>query len=405
MDAPFFSSLREQPADGLLALMLALHADNRPGKIDLGIGVYRDESGNTPVMAAVKEAERRLVEHQPTKTYVGVDGDLEYVRLLAPVALGAGADDPRLAGMQTPGGTGALRLAAELVATARGSDAAVWIGQPSWANHAPIFRAAGVAVRPHPLLAADRQRVDLDAMLAGLEEARAGDALLLHGCCHNPAGVDFTPAQWEAVADLVARRRLLPIVDLAYQGLGRGLEEDAFGLRLVDRSAEAIVLAYSCDKNFGLYRERTGALWVRVPDMAQLAAVRSAMRNPARAAWSMPPDHGAAVVRTILATPPLAASWRAELETMRRRIAGLRQKLAFALPPLAPLSEQTGMFSLLPLPRAAIMALRADHGIYIADDGRANLAGLNDAMIAPLVEVLRPYLDGGVPLSRAPTPR
>jgi aromatic-amino-acid transaminase len=394
MTDQLFAQLKDQPADGLLALMLAYRADPRTNKLDLGVGVYRENDGTTPVFAAVKAAERQLLAEQTTKVYLGVDGDLGFVERLAPVVLGdVLARDPRLAGMQTPGGTGALRLAAEFMA-ATGPDVTVWIGDPTWANHVPIFRAAGVRIARHPLFDPVAQRLELDAMLTTLDGARAGDAVLLHGCCHNPAGVDFTPDQWRRIAEVIERRRLVPIIDLAYHGLGRGLEEDAYGTRLLVERAEAAIVCYSCDKNFGLYRERTGALWVRSPHVDALGRVRSAMRAPARASWSMPPDHGAAVVRIILDTPELTDSWREELEAMRRRILSLRETLADAHPALAGLREQTGMFSMLPLSREAVQALRRDDGIYLADDGRANLAGITLSMIPMLVAALAPHLAG-----------
>lgn len=389
---PLLSNLREQAPDGLMALMLAYRADPRPDKMDLGIGVYRDDSGATPVMDVVKAAERLLVEAQTTKVYLGVDGDTEFVRRLAPLVFGEDrVRDPRLYGMQTPGGTGALRLAGELVA-ATGPTPTIWIGDPTWANHVPIFRASGVEVRRHSFYDPQHVRLDFAAMLSALEEARAGDAVLLHGCCHNPAGVDFTIDQWDALAELIARRRLLPIVDFAYHGLGRGLDADAAGLRMLADRAEAVVVAYSCDKNFGLYRERTGALWVRAPDETLVPRVRAGMRNPARANWSMPPDHGAAVVRTILESAELTARWRDELEAMRLRILDLRVALAGAHPALGALTEQTGMFAMLPIPHDAVMALRRDHAIYIADDGRMNIAGLQHDNIATLLAALEPYL-------------
>lgn len=393
-DAPLFTGLTDQAADGLLALMLAYRADARPDKLDLGIGVYRDDSGATPVMAAVKAAERLLIEAQPTKVYLGVDGDVDYVRRLAAIPFGADrAADERLIGMQTPGGTGALRLAAELIA-ANTAPRRVWIGAPTWANHIPIFRAAGVEIAAHPLFDPLTQSLDLDGMVAALETAGAGDALLLHGCCHNPAGIDFTPDQWERIADVAARRRLIPIVDLAYQGLGRGLEADAHGTRLLFDRCETLLLAYSCDKNFGLYRERTGALWAKAPDAASASRLHIAMRNPARSAWSMPPDHGAAVVRIILERDDLTREWRAELEQMRLRVLGLRESLAALHPALAGLRAQTGMFAMLPISHDAVMALRRDHGIYIADDGRLNVAGLTEASIPRLGAALAPWLGG-----------
>lgn len=390
---PIFTRLGARPADGLLALMLAYRADQRPDKLDLGIGVYRDERGTTPVMEAVKAAERVLVDTQATKVYLGVDGDPGFVSALAAIPFGADrAADPRLVGMQTPGGTGALRLAAELVGHATAGKR-VWIGTPTWANHIPIFCAAGVEIVEHPFFDPMTHRLDLEAMLESLGTATPGDAVLLHGCCHNPAAVDFTPAQWERIAELVARRRLLPIVDLAYQGLGRGLEADALGTRLLFDRAEALIVAYSCDKNFGLYRERTGALWVRSPDESSVPGIQTAMRNPARSAWSMPPDHGAAIVRTILASGELTQLWRTELDMMRQRILELRQELAGAHPRLAQITQQTGMFAMLPITHAAVLALRRDHGIYVADDGRMNVAGLTLDAIPRLVRALEPWLD------------
>lgn len=387
-----FARLGDQPADGLLALMLAFRADPRTDKIDLGVGVYRDETGNTPVMAAVKVAERILLDQQTTKVYLGVDGDAGFVARLAEIPFGVErAKDPRLTGMQTPGGTGALRLAAEFIAAAN-PEGTLWIGDPTWANHVPIFRAAGVRIAMHPFYDPARQSLDFAGMIDALEGAAAGDAVLLHGCCHNPAGVDFTADQWAQIADVVVRRRLLPIVDLAYQGMGRGLEEDAAGVRLMFDRAEALIVAYSCDKNFGLYRERTGALWIRTPDTDSLPRVRTAMRNPARASWSMPPDHGAAVVRIILESPELTTQWRDELEAMRLRVLDLRLALANSHPALAGLADQTGMFSMLPIDRDAVLSLRAD-GIYITDDGRVNIAGLRMENIAGLAEKLRPFLD------------
>lgn len=388
-----FLDLPTQAADGLLGLMLAFRADERPGKLDLGLGVYRDDRGITPVMAAVKAAERLLVDRQETKVYLGVDGDTEFLEQLAAVPFGqARAADPRLLGMQTPGGTGALRLAAELVGACTGSSR-VLIGTPTWANHAPIFRAGGVTVVNHAFYDPATMRLDMAAMLAALDGAAPGDSVLLHGCCHNPAGIDFTIDQWDAIAQVVVKRRLIPIVDLAYQGLGRGLDADAEGTQMLFDRAETMIVAYSCDKNFGLYRERTGALWMRAPDIAIAPALHMAMRNPARASWSMPPDHGAAVVRTILEDPELTFLWREELEAMRRRIAGLRDQLAAAHPALAGLTAQTGMFAMLPIGAEAVAAVRRDHAIYIVDDGRVNIAGLTAEAIPRLVGALAPWLD------------
>lgn len=389
---PLYIGLTDHPADGLLALMQAYRADTRADKLDLGIGVYRDETGATPVMAAVKAAEKGLVESQASKIYLGVDGDTEYVRRLAALPFGADrAADPRLAGLQTPGGSGALRLAAELLG-AHTVARRLWAGTPTWANHEPIFRAAGVEVARHPFYNPACPRPDLEGMLAALDGAKEGEAVLLHGSCHNPTGVDFTPDEWDRIAEVVARRRLIPLVDLAYQGLGRGLEADAYGARLLFDRCETLILAYSCDKNFGLYRERTGALWVKAPDIESVTRLHVAMRNPARTSWSMPPDHGAAVVRTILESDDLARQWREELETMRVRLAELRATLAASHPALDALRFQTGLFAMLPISRDAVMALRRDEAIYIADDGRINVAGLTARSIARLAAALAPFI-------------
>lgn len=389
---PFFTGLTDQPADGLLALMQAYRADGRTEKLDLGIGVFRDTEGNTPVMAAVKAAEAKLAQTQSSKIYLGVDGDTEFVRRLAVLPFGPErAQDPRLVGLQTPGGTGALRLAAELLAQHTAAKR-IWTGAPTWANHAPIFRAAGVEVLAHPFFDPASGRHDLAAMLAGLEQARPGDALLLHGCAHNPTGVDLLPEEWEAIGTLVDRRQLIPVVDLAYQGLGRGLEADAFGTRHLFDRCETMILAYSCDKNFGLYRERTGALWAKAPDAATAPRLHVAMRNPARTSWSMPPDHGAAVVRVILESEELTDQWRCELDAMLERIRSLRSTLADAHPALDVFRSQTGLFAMLPLTRDEVMTLRRDHAIYVADDGRINVAGLSPVSICRLADAIEPFL-------------
>lgn len=390
--AALFGTLERQPPDALLAVIGLHRADHREHKIDLGVGVYRAATGDTPVMRAVKAAEARLLADQPSKSYLGAEGDQCFTDLLAPVALGAQiAADPRVTGIQTPGGTGALRLAAELLArTDRAPD--VWVGAPTWPNHAPIFREAGLTVRTHAYFDAARSVVDFDAFVAGLGDAAAGDVVLLHGCCHNPTGTAFSPDQWQALATLVAARGLVPLVDLAYQGLGRGLDEDAAGTRAMLAAVPEAIVAYSCDKNFALYRERVGALWVQAATPATALPVRETMLVLARSLWSMPPDHGAAAVRIILEDAALAADWRAELTGMCARINALRAALGAAHPALAPIARQQGLFALLPIDRTTVAALRADHAIYMPDSGRINIAGLHDATVAPFVAALAPYL-------------
>ncbi|HEV2557698.1 MAG TPA: amino acid aminotransferase [Microvirga sp.] len=368
-----FQHLQVQPPDALLALIKQFHDDPRETKLDLGVGVYRDTDGRTPVFRAVKEAERVLLSTQESKSYLGPEGDLRFVELLQPIVFGAGPYD-RIAGIQTPGGTGALRLAAELAAV--GGARRVWVGQPTWPNHAPILKAAGLEVKPYDYADLTDQSLLFEAMLAALRGAEAGDVVLLHGCCHNPTGIDLDLAQWDAVADVIAARGLFPLVDFAYQGLGRGLEEDAAGLRRLLAKVEQALVAYSCDKNFGLYRERTGAVYAvgRRRDEAELA--RGNLANLARVNWSMPPDHGAAAVRIVLDTPDLAQDWRRELTGMCERVNAVREALAAAEPQLAFLTRQRGLFSNLPVSKDVVARLRADHAIYMAGSGRVNLAGL-----------------------------
>jgi len=387
---PLFAALTPEAPDTLLALIGLHAADPRPTKIDVGVGVYRDAAGATPVFAAVKEAEQWLAETQASKSYLGPEGDARYTELLAELALGSGtARSPGLVGLQTPGGTGALRLGAELLARAA-PGRSIWVGTPTWANHAPLLGGAGLRVRCHRFFDAARLDLDFPAMMADLEKAAPGDIVLLHGCCHNPTGVSFSRAEWQAIADFCAARGVVPFVDLAYHGLGEALGADVAGVRaLVERVPEAII-AYSCDKNFGLYRERVGAIWVKARP-GEVEAVRSNLYALARINWSMPPDHGAAVVRTILDSPELRAEWLAELAGMTARIRSLRARLAAGHPRLAPLARQQGMFALLPLDPGAVAALRQEHGIYMAGNGRINIAGLGEATVDRFVAACAPH--------------
>lgn len=391
--AGLFSSLAMQPADPLLQLIGAYRDDPRPAKIDLGVGVYRTEAGETPVFAAVKQAEAALIAEQHTKAYLGPAGDEEYFARLAPIALGAGFDRGRLAGYQTPGGTGALRQAAELIALAR-PQARVLIGTPTWANHLPIFAAAGVETLSYDYFDVASQTINFAAMIAAFEAARPGDVLLLHGCCHNPLGADPSADQWAEIARVVAARGLVPLIDLAYQGLGDGLEEDAAGARTVLAAAGEALVAYSCDKNFGLYRDRVGALFAIARDGPSAAIVHSNLLQLARANWSMPPDHGAAVVRLILASPQLTEAWRAELDEVRARIRAMRAAAAPLHPALAALPGQKGMFSTLPLSRDQVARMRAEHGVYMVASGRINIAGLTPANLPAFAAALAEVAGG-----------
>ena len=382
------STLEQQPADALLALIKLHHDDPRGDKIDLGVGVYRTGQGGTPVFGAIKAAEGRLLESQQSKSYLGPEGDMGFVRALMPYVFGAA--DPgmggRIDGMQAPGGTGAVRLA---VALAKRSGAGrIWMGLPSWPNHAQIFADLGVELKSFTH-ATKAGLADMDALKVAISLAQPGDAIMLHGCCHNPTGIDYSNAQWDEIADLVAAAQLLPILDLAYQGLGLGMEEDAYGVRRVLAQVPEALIAYSCDKNFGMYRDRVGALYVMAQDAETMRRVLSNGQALARAAWSMPPDHGAAAVRIILADEALTAQWLDELDTMRTRIRQVRARLAEAgragRIDLTPLAAQNGLFSVLPLSSEQILSLRADCGIYMAGSGRINVAGLTVGNIGKFI--------------------
>ncbi len=373
-----FDSLEAQPADALLAIIGLVNADPRPEKMDLGVGVYKDAAGNTPILRAVKAAEKILLETQETKAYLGSEGDVRFVAFIKEMAFGPErARDDRIVGLQTPGGCGALRLGAELI-KATGSDARIFVGQPTWPNHTPLIGSAGVPFVDYPYYDKARKAVLFDRMLAALEGARAGDIVLVHGCCHNPTGADLSLDEWKALADIVSRRGLVPLVDLAYQGLGNGLEADAAGMRLVVDAADQALVAHSNDKNFGLYRERTGSLFVKGSNAEQAKVILGNLAVMARTSWSMPPDHGAAIVRTVLDTPELAADWHAELDEMLARIRHLRARIAAFDPRLAYINEQNGMFSMLPLSPEQVAKLRETDAIYMAGSGRFNVAGLSD---------------------------
>jgi aromatic-amino-acid transaminase len=386
--------LEAQAPDALLALIKMYAQDPRDDKIDLGVGVYRTNDGATPVFRSIKAAEQRLVDTQDSKSYLGPEGDLGFVDALKPYVFGA---DPtmggRVEGMQTPGGTGAVRLAAALAKAA--GVTRIHLGVPSWPNHAQILQDVGLEAVTFQHAKADGAS-DIDALLQTIADARDTDAVLLHGCCHNPSGVDYTEAQWARIADAFADKGILPILDVAYHGLGQGLEEDVAGVRKVLAKVPEALVAYSCDKNFGLYRDRVGAFYMIAKQAADLPAIVSNANALARANWSMPPDHGGAAVRTVLTDEELTQQWLDELDEMRARMRRVRERLAAAdneVPGLnlAALGEQNGLFAMLPLTKEQIVRMREDHGVYMAGSGRINVAGLHagntDKFIAALADV------------------
>ncbi|WP_296228654.1 aromatic amino acid transaminase [Ralstonia sp. UBA689] len=387
------ATLETVAPDPLWGLTAAFRADPRPTKVDLVVGVYRDETGRTPVMAAVQAAEERLAAAGGSKAYRGLAGNAEFNAHLAALLLGQ--DAGRLARqhtMQTVGGTGALRLLADFIAVAS-PGARVWVSDPGYVNHVPIMRAAGLVVERYRWHAPDGL-LDANAVLADLAAASAGDIVLLHGCCHNPTGIDMEIGVWRVVAELCAKQGLVPLVDMAYLGLADGLEADTQGLRLLVDALDTVLVAASCSKSMGLYCERTGAALVIGKSAAVLRPVGGILERITRSNYSMPPDHGAAIVATILADAALTARWREELEHMRGRIVGNRIRLDDALSSLGAPSElrnltrHKGMFSVLPLDVSAMERLRADHAIYGTQGGRINIAGLASEQIGHVAGAL-----------------
>ncbi|HUP67615.1 MAG TPA: amino acid aminotransferase [Sphingomicrobium sp.] len=379
-------------SDPLLALIAMANADSRGDKIDVGVGVFRDGAGNTPILKVMKEAEQRLLDTQTTKAYLGSAGDKRFAELIRPVLLGHHAGDERIVGVQTPGGCGALRLGFELLATLN-KDARVLVGTPTWPNHPPIIGAVGLGTEEYPYYERGKGAIRFDDMIAALDGARAGDVALLHGCCHNPTGADLDEDQWREVVRVVCERGLIPLIDIAYQGFGRGLDEDAFGVRLMLDACDDVIIAQSCDKNFSVYRDRVGSLFLKTGSPEASARAIAHVFQRAREMWSMPPDHGAACARIILDDPELRARWLVELEAMRDRINSVRQRIAAADPRLAFIGRQFGMFSMLPLSKEQVLKLRQDHAIYMADSGRFNVVGMGDDQIERFTAAVVAALD------------
>lgn len=389
-------SLLPLPEDPLLGVMAAFRRDPDARKVDLGVGVYKTEDGDTPIPAAIAAAMERSATGQKTKVYVGQGGNERFNRAMLELALGAdhpAVQDGRAAALQAPGGCGALRLGAELVNIAR-PGATLHLSNPTWANHVPLMANAGLKIGTYPYFDRASGRVDVPAMLAHLDQLPAGDLVLLHGCCHNPTGADLAPADWDAVAEVLARRGLVPFVDIAYQGLGDGLEADAYGARLMADKLPEVIMAVSCSKNFGLYRERTGATFVVSPSAERTGIAMGQLRKIARGMYSMPPDHGAELVALVWEDAALRRQWQDELEAMRVRVEELRGLLVAGVKALRPevdysfVQRQKGMFSLLPLDGPRIQRLRDEHHVYMPGDGRINVAGISRRNVGYLAQSL-----------------
>jgi aromatic-amino-acid transaminase len=378
-----FETLIPPAPDPIIALMGQYAADPRPDRIDLGVGVYRDASGNTPVMGAVAAAEARILDAQRTKTYFGLGGDPGFLEAMRALVLADAVPADRVAAVATPGGSGAIRQILELVRAAR-PDATIWISDPSWPNHGAIARALGFRLGTYRYFDPASGLVDAAAMLADLGQAEAGDVVVLHACCHNPSGADPAPEAWAALADLCCARGLVPFVDVAYLGFGDGLDEDAAAVRLLAGSVPEMLIAVSGSKTFGLYRERVGVAGAICPDAATAQRVGAMLATLNRQNFAFPPDHGARVVQTVLGDPGLRADWLAELGSMRARIKANRHALAAALRQQTQgarfdfVTTHRGMFSLLGLSAAETEALRQEHAVYLVADSRANLAGLRE---------------------------
>lgn len=390
-----FEHIERVPGDAILGLIEAFKKDTNPQKVDLGVGVYRDAHGNTPVMRAVKEAEARLLKNETTKTYIGSHGAPEYGNAVLPMVLGAESpvlEAKRASATQSPGGTGALRLAADFIASQL-PDKGIWVSDPTWPNHLGIFSAAGIKLQKYPYVDANN-RLDFDGMLAALKQIPQGDVVVLHACCHNPTGFDLSQEQWQTVLEVVRERSLLPLIDFAYQGFGAGLDEDAYGVRLMAEQLDEVIITSSCSKNFGIYCERTGCLIMVAKDTEQMENVRSQIAIVARENYSNPPAHGSAIVSEILHDPELSTMWREELTEMRDRINTLRRDFVEALKPYgldqkyACVAEQQGMFSYTGLTPEQVDRLRDEFGIYMVRSGRANVAGFSHENLPYLAKAI-----------------
>lgn len=374
-----FEKLQPQPEDKIIKLIGMYAADPRDKKLDLGVGVYKDASGNTPVMRAVKKAEARLLESQDTKKYVGLLGNLDFVGAMSDLVLGDSVDSARVTGAQTPGGTGAIRQIFELIKMAS-PDATVWISNPSWPNHEAILKYLGMNIGKYRYFDEATCGVDFDGMMADLDGVKEGDVVLLHGCCHNPTGANITLDQWGLVTDLVLSKQVTPMIDFAYQGFGDGLDEDALGVRHMAGRVPEMLVAASCSKNFGLYRDRVGVALALCAGDTTLT--KGAMATLNRVNFSFPPDHGATVVAIIMADADLKSEWMEELESMRASMLNLRTGLADALRRETNsdrfdfVADHRGMFSRLGMTTEQVEKLREDYGIYMVGDSRFNVAGL-----------------------------
>ena len=388
-----FESLQAASADAILGLITEHKNDPRPEKVDLGVGVFRTAEGETPVLDVVKQAEQRIIDTQDSKAYIGTAGDPNFNAAMQALMFSDSVDEERLATIQAPGGSGSLRVAAGLILRAR-PGAKVWVSDPTWANHIPLLGGAGIVLEEYPYYDTSEHVIRIDAMLDALRNADEGDAVLLHACCHNPSGIDPSDDEWEAIADVIVERNLLPFVDMAYQGFARNLKEDAFIIRHLAGRVPEMIVSGSCSKNFGLYRDRVGSLSILAADRASRDVVYSQLNNIVRTIYSVPPDHGAIVVSTILNDLELKAAWRVELAEMRSRLREMRVLLNDALTDKAPnhdfshLVRAKGMFCFLGISEDQVNRLKRDYGVYMVGSSRINTAGITARNVNYLADAI-----------------
>ena len=386
-------NLTQQPPDKIIMLSAMFREDKRDTKIDLGVGVYKDVNGNTPIMRAVKKAEQLLWNQETTKSYTALVGDGAFHKVIADLVLGDSVSYDRLAFAHAPGGTGAIRQILELIKVAS-PDATVWMSNPTWPNHPAMVKGVGIPMETYTYLNMETRTVDFDGMMKNLANVKAGDVVILHGCCHNPTGANLSHMQWCEVAALLNEKGAVPFVDIAYQGFGDGLDEDAFGVRLLAQKCPEMLISASCSKNFGIYRERCGLVITLSKDVENTALAQGMLSSLNRLNFSFPPDHGARLVTMVLSDSELRADWEAELEEVRIGMLNLRKLLADALRTTTGsdrydfIAEHRGMFSRLGLSKEQVVRLREEYAIYMIDDSRFNVAGLNEKVVPILAKAI-----------------
>jgi len=394
-----FSQLQQPPADPILGLSIAFKSDSNPNKIDLGAGIYKDADGQTPVLACVKTAEKFRTENETSKTYLGSTGSALFNTRMTDLLLGEHTviAENRIRTISTPGGTGALRIAGEFINRCT-PGATIWVSNPTWANHQGVFQAAGLKIETYPYYDYENKSLDFNGMIEALKKVPKGDAVLLHACCHNPSGMDLSKEQWQQVAEIAKETGFTPVIDIAYQGFGLGLEEDAYGPRLMANTVDEMIICSSCSKNFALYRERIGACSIIGKDTASADIIHAVLQRVVRVNYSMPPAHGAALVETILGSPELTGQWHEELKVMRDRISGMRSLVVAKLiengvtRDFSFITRQNGMFSFLGLSPEQIEHLKQEFGIYIVNSSRISVAAISPSNVDYLTQSIAKVL-------------